>query len=84
MITMTIRELLEALPRTQQDAWRENFQGRVEEVIVIVIVIFVIIVLIVIIVIVVIVIIFIIIVQRLRAEELFVDVTLATADRQVG
>jgi len=26
------RELLEALPRTQQDAWRENFQGRVEEV----------------------------------------------------
>ena len=54
MMIMTFRELLEALPRTQQDAWRENFQGRVEEVIVIVIVIFVIIVLIVIIVIIVI------------------------------
>jgi len=26
------RELLEALPRTQQDAWRDHFQGRVEEV----------------------------------------------------
>ena len=43
MMIMTFRELLEALPRTQQDAWRENFQGRVEEVLVIVIIIFIVI-----------------------------------------
>ena len=49
MIMMLIRDLVEALPRIQQDAWREHFQERVEEVIVIVIIVIVVIIVIIVI-----------------------------------
>ena len=43
VIVTMIRDLVQALPEIQQDAWREHFQERVEEVGVIIIIIIIII-----------------------------------------